>query len=723
MADIMGIGLSGLLASQRSLTTTGNNISNVNTEGYSRQVVDLSTRTPQRFGTSFVGSGVEVANIRRVFDQFLVNNVVDNTSSFASVDTFQQYATTIDNLLGNPTTGLSAGIEGLFGAIQDVANNPSSLATRQSLLSQIGSVASRFSYINNSIDQLNNQVNTGLRNTVAEVNSLAENIAALNSKIVNASGSGVGGTPNDLLDQRDAQLYKLAQLVSVSTVTQDNGAVNVFIGNGQSLVVGSTTQALTTVSNAYDATRVEIGYASGGGGNVEITGQLSGGTIGGLVNFRNQVLDPAKNALGRIAISLSQDLNIQHHLGMDLNGDLGEDLFGVAAPEVLASSANAGTGAASATLINAGDLTTSDYRLLYNGSDTYTLTRLSDGQTFAIDTGGSYPYTTTEIDGISLTLTAGAASGDSFLIRPARRGVDDMSVTITDPAKIAAAVPVIVNTPLSNVGTAVASTVTVNRPSDRVAIQFTGAATYDVIDQSTGATLAQGLSYTSGSNVSFNGWTVQIADGSGTPASGDIFYVDKGVTSADAGNTGGADIGQASMAPPDPDLTDTVTITFTSPTTFNVSGATTGTPTTGVTYTSGDIISFNGWSFTISGTPATGDSFTVGSNAGGVGDNGNMLEIAALQDRQSLDGGNASYQDAYGQLVADVGVKTREASINRDATNVLLNQSIDARDAVSGVNLDEEAANMLKYQQAYQAAAKIIAIADVLFQSILDAIN
>jgi flagellar hook-associated protein 1 FlgK len=723
MADILGIGYSGLAAAQRALSTTSHNISNANTDGYSRQTVDLATNPAQRFGSSYLGNGVNVASVKRIYDEFLVNQVRVNTSSFSSVDTFQQLASSIDNLLGDSNTSLNAGIDNFFNSVHQVANNPSSQAARQTLLSQADSLVSNFQYINTQLNQGYVQVNTAIADSVTQINSLAKNIAELNNKIVLASGSAGGGQPNDLLDQRDAQLAKLANLVTVSTVKESNGAVNVFIGNGQSLVVGSSSQALNVIPNIYDPTRNEIGYSTSGSGYVNISAQISGGSLGGLLNFRNQVLDPTKNELGRLAVGMASALNTQNSLGMDLNGDLGGDIFAVASPVVSASSTNSGTGGVTSALISPNALTTSDYKLVYNGGNSYSLTRLSDGQDFTIDTGGSSPYTSTVIDGISLTISAGAVAGDSFLIRPTRAGADDLKTVISDPSKIAAAVPVTVTTPLSNVGTATADKISVNNPDDRVVINFTSPTTYDVLDQTTGATLAQGVSYTSGGNISFNGWTVKISDGGSSPASGDTFYVDQGVTSADSGNTGGAVIGQAAVSPPDSALTDPVTITFTSPTTYTVTGATTGSPTVNVPFSSGDTISYNGWNLSISGSPATGDSFNIGPNTNGVGDNGNALQIAALQTKLTMADGTASFQDAYGQIIADIGVKTQAAGTSRDALNALLQQSTDARNAVSGVNLDEEAANMLKYQQAYQAAAKVIATSDTLFQSLLSAMN
>ena len=485
---------------------------------------------------------------------------------------------------------------------------------------------------------------------------------------------------------------------------------------------GAKTQDLSVTPNRYDPTRYEVGYTQGTS-VIEISNQLFGGTIGGLLNFRSQVLDPAQNALGRVAAGLSETVNTQHKLGMDLNGALGGNLFNSSAPEVLFNSTNAGAGTVSAAMVNANDLSASDYRLLFNGGTSYTLTRLNDGQAFAIDTGGSSPYTSPSLDGFTLSITAGAAAGDTFLVRPTRHAVEGMSVAISDPAQLAAATPVRSSAALSNTGNAVIGAASVNSPDNRLMIQFTGPGTYDVLDQTSGATLAQGVSYSSGGNISYNGVTVQVSDGGSGPAAGDRFYVDERVTGADAANSGGALIGNASVTPPDPALSDAVSIVFTSPTTFNVVGATTGSPTTGVSYTSGGVISYNGWNLVISGTPAAGDTFAVGANTGGVGDNGNALLLSNLQNKTTLAGGTATYQDAYGQIVSDVGAKTREAEIGRDARNALLNQAMEARDSVSGVNLDEEAANLLKLQQAYQAAAQLVSTSNSIFQSLLDAVR
>jgi flagellar hook-associated protein 1 FlgK len=166
-------------------------------------------------------------------------------------------------------------------------------------------------------------------------------------------------------------------------------------------------------------------------------------------------------------------------------------------------------------------------------------------------------------------------------------------------------------------------------------------------------------------------------------------------------------------------LTQSVTITFTGPGTFDVSGAGTGNPV-GLSYTPGATISYNGWSITLTGTPAAGDSFTIGPNAAGVGDNRNALALARLQTTNLLEGATTSFQGAYAQLVSGVGNETRTLQVTSDAQAKLLADTKAAREAVSGVNLDEEAANLLRYQQAYQASAKVLSIAATLFDAILN---
>ncbi len=718
--DILGIGISGLLAYQRSLATAGHNITNVNTEGYSRQRVDLATRPAIFSGDGYVGTGVSVENVRRMYDGFLTTQVRNSTASFNQSDYLHTLVSRIDNLLADPQAGLTPALQGFFNGVQGVANAPGSLSARQVLLSESTTLVDRFHYLDARFSELGNSINVDIGNVVKEINSFAQGIASANQDIALATGSFSGAPPNDLIDKRDALIVELSKRIAVTSIPQDDGSINIFIGNGQALVSGYRAQSLSEVQNQFDPSRIDVGYKVGAS-VVNVTDQLNGGKLGGMLDFRKNILDESRKLLGNIAIGLSDTFNDQHKLGQDINGQLGSDFFTVPAIQVQPRVLNSGSGLVTASLVNPDAVTTSDYRLTYGGGNTYTLQRLSDNQTFPINTGGTSPYTTEEFDGFSLQLTAGAAVNDSFLIRPAYSAAQNIGLSIKDPKNIAAAAPIRTSTAISNTGSGAISPGIVNSPNNRVSLQFTSATTYNVTDITTGVSLAQNLPYVSGNNIQFNGWTAQV---SGAVVAGDKFYIDKAVTTADTANVGVGAISPATVNPPDPNLRDTVTITFNNPpTTFNVAGATTGSPVAVIPYVNGQAISFNGWTVKLTGAPAAGDVFTVGANTNGVADNRNALLLSQFQTQRTLNNGTATYQDAYGQLVASVGTQTHQAKISRDVQEVLKNQAIESRDSLSGVNLDEEAADLVRLQQAYQAAAQVISVSDTLFQTLLGAVR
>lgn len=631
-SDLLSLGVSGLMANQRSLNTIGHNISNANSEGYSRQRVELGARAPTFFGGGYIGNGVDVKDVERIYDSFLNTQVEIYSASFNQAQTFSRYASTMDELLADPQVGMMPAIEGYFGAMQDVANDPSSIPARQALITQAETLADRFNYLDQRMTDLRAQANSQIEDFVAEINSLAEGIATVNRNIVMAPGPG---QPNDLLDERDRLVSKLSEKISVNTVLQDDGSMNVYIGNGQSLVVGFDAANLSVMRNQFDVTQYEVGISVGGGDYVQVTSQLTGGALGGVIDFRDGMLVDAQNSLGKLAMGFASTMNAQHGLGQDLNGNFGQDLFSVGAIQVLPGSGVPDVVAA--TLDDVDGLTNSDYRLTYDGGNSYSLLRMSDGQITTIDTGGASPYTTAAIDGFTLDITAGMAVGDQVMIRPTRSGADQISSLIRDPREIAAAMPIMTTPETTNNGN---------------------------------ASITPGM-----------------------------------VTSVD-----------------DLPLPNDVTLTYSAATNeITVSGAV---PAAGpFSYTSGATIAFNGMEFVISGAPADGDQFTIFNNVDGVSDNRNALAVAALQTSKVLENGSSSYQDVYGQMVAEVGVRTNQSVINENAQSNLLDQARTAQQAYSGVNLDEEAANLIKFQQAYQASAQVINAANVMFDSLLSAVR
>jgi flagellar hook-associated protein 1 FlgK len=627
MADMLNTSISGLLAFQRALDTTSHNITNANTVGYSRQLPEFMTRQPQFAGGNWVGSGADVVSINRAYDNFLSGQSRSASSAYNQSSTYATQAERVSNLLGNSNTGLTASLQSLVNSLQSVADTPTSIAARQTMLSQAQTLVDRFKSYDSSLRSFDTQVNAAIGSEANAITSLSRGIADLNKQIANGYAAS-GQAPNDLLDQRDRMIDELSTHVNVSVVKQNDNSVNVFIGNGQPLVVGNDPATVIATNDPYDPTRKRLAVQSSVG-TIDITNSLSGGTLGGMLTFRTQMLDPARNTIGRLSVALTEVMNNQHNAGMDLNGDLGGDFFSVGGVTVQANVNNNGTASAAVTRSNTGALTAADY-LLVSTAGGWSLQRT--------DTGAAVPMTGTGTagdpfvaDGLSIVVSGAPSVGDRLLIKPTSGAVGSMQVLVTDPSQIAAAVPV--------------------------------------------------------------------------------------VASATAGNQGNATISAGEVLnSTNPALRTAATITFTSATEYTISGD----PTVH-TYTPGSDIDANGWRVQISGTPAAGDSFSVRDNSNGTGDNRNALLLGGLMSEPVLNNGTTSMSAAIGQFVGDIGVKTNQAQVTRDAQKVIADEAAGALQSVAGVNLDEEAANLMRYQQAYMAISQMIRVADTMFQSVLAA--
>lgn len=639
--SFFSVGISALNAAQLGMSTTGHNISNASTEGYHRQEIVQSTNIATLTGNGFVGQGTNVDTIKRVFSQFLDAQVLQGQTQSAHLDAFLGEIKQIDNMLADANAGLSPAVQTFFSAVGDVATSPQSVASRQALLSDGSALVARFQTLAQRFTEIRDGINSQIGESVTLVNSFAQQIANLNDQIVLQS-STTNQPPNDLLDQREKLVSQLNLQVKATTVRQTDGSYNVFIGNGQPLVVGQQVFKLAAVPSPEDQQRTEVAYQYAAGNTLLGAGSLTGGKLGGLLDFRNNSLDAAQNALGRVAMGLAKTFNDQHKLGQDLAGNLGGDFFSVPSPTVIPSTGNTGAGSITATLSSVSALTTSDYRILYNGAN-YTVTDLAANTSTS---GLTAATLATAIPGLTLAVGAVPAAGDVFTIQPTRYAARDIALSSTiNSTTIAAAAPI---------RTAVTST-------------------------NTGS----------------------------------------GKISAGAVNTGTPVTPNPAHPSTDLNLQQPVTITFNNPTTnFTVTGTGVGLPAT-TAYTAGANISFNGWTVQITGAPAAGDTFTIGPNTNGVSDNRNALALAQLQTKNTLVGGTTSFQGAYSQLVSQVGNKTAETQVTSTAQTTLVDQTKTAQQALSGVNLDEEAANLLRYQQAYQAAGKMLQIATSLFDSLL----
>lgn len=650
MSSLLSIGTSGLLSAQVGLSTTGNNITNAGVAGYSRQVaiqVDSSTRDE---GFGYVGSGTEVVAVRRFYDNFLATQLRGAEASQASLDAYSKQIAQVDNLLADPTAGLSPALQDFFNGVQDATSNPASAASRQALLSSAGSLTSRFQGLSARLTEISAGVNGQIASNVTEINSYAREIASLNNTI---SGMTTDGKPaNDLLDHRDQLVTELNKLVKTTILQGPNNTLTVEMGTGQPLVVGTTAFQLGTSNSPTDVARVTLGYQADNGGFSPLPESVfTGGQLGGLLEFRNGALDRAQNSLGQVAAALAVSFNAQHELGQDQNGDLGTAFFAPINAYVGRNNRNsmASTADVTAVVTDASALTASDYSVDYDGTN-FNVTRKSDGKITQIN---PFPQTVPQtIDGVDYTITGTPQAKDNFLVRPTYQAASQMSVLITDRSKIALAAPITTAAPTTNSGN--------------------GKITAGSVDA---AYLAPGAALTAPLTLTFDKASGTL---SGFPATQDV----------------------------------TVTVNGTS----TVYPA--GTPA--IPYTDGAQFSFGGINFSIGGTLADLDKFTVGPNISGVGDSRNGALLAGLQSKNILDGGKATYQTTYAQMVNFVGNKAREAQISSSAADAAVQQATNQQQSVSGVNLDEEAANLLRYQQAYQAAGKVVQMASTLFDTLLN---
>jgi flagellar hook-associated protein 1 FlgK len=635
VSDIFGISVSALQAFQSAINVTGNNIANAGTPGYAKESIDLTAALPQSLGASSIGNGVVVSGVSRSFNQATADQLNASQSSLGQLNAMQTYSSQIDNLVGVTAGGLSTAVQSFYSAWSDVANSPTSTATRQALIGKAQSVAASFQNTSSQLDYLNTDINSRITADVQQINALGASISTLNKQIVIGTAQNAGQPPNELLGQRDQLVTNLSALTSVSTTVDSNGSLNVFLGNGQPLVLQGNTTQLTTVPNQFDASQLEISTSTSNG-NV-ISGSITSGDLGGLLAARSQVVNPAKNQLGQIAVAFSQTVNSQQNAGLDLTGKLGANLFSVGAPLATASSKNTGGATAAVSVTTVGALTANDY-LLSSKAGTLSLTNAATGSVVPF-TGSGTLASPLKADGLSIVLTGTPASGDQFLIQPTAQAAGTFSAVMSNPSQIAAAGAVVASTASGNTGNATITSGT-------------------VIDST------------------------------------------------------------------NPNLLQPQVIQFTSPTAYTINGVTGSLP-----YVAGGPIPpvgstpQLGWQVQISGTPAAGDRFTVKSNAGATGDNRNALLGAQQQTSPVLANGTLSINDSVSALITGIGSQAQQINTAQTAQTAVNTQAVDNQQATSGVNLDEEAAKLLQWQQAYGAAAKALQIGSSLFQSLLTAVQ
>jgi flagellar hook-associated protein 1 FlgK len=649
--SILSIGTRALQANQVALQTAGNNIANVNTPGYSRQTVVLQTVEGQFTGGGYIGKGVDVQTIQRNFSAFL-NRQSTLATSTQSADTARaDKLRQLEGLFAGGASGLGASINDMLNAFSDVASAPTDLTARTVVLTRVDETAARMRTASQQMEDLQQGVSQELSQKVDSINNLAQSIANVNGEIARATGSGQ--PPNDLLDRRDQLIRDLNQYVQTTSVAADDGTVGVFIGG--SLVLGTSVSPVSLVQDFGGLTNNKLAINRNGIQILMDENTLGGGEVPGLLRFQNTDLVEGRNLLGRMTMAISTEMNTQHALGLDLDGNVGGNIFtpvtfggpNVLIPTVPAS-LNTGATSLSLSISDTSKFAASDYAVNFSSATAGSITRRSDGVVTTFDFSVTNPVT---IDGINITKGAGvAAAGDRFLLKPFSTSAGAIQREFSTPRALAVASPVVGQMGAANTGSLQQASLLArsNPPSvTPVKLTFTGSNSYTRSDE---LPIPNATSFTYTSGVPIEG-TVPSA----TPLSQ--------------------------------------------------------------------------WSLILQGSPKAGDTFTVSNSkvldaAGTINlklNAGNASAMMNLRDKPLFDG--AALTDGYAGLIAQIGIRSQSASYAAEiSTNMAANVEKD-RAGVSGVNLDEEAAKLLQFQQAYQASAKMIQISQSIFDTLIQGLT
>lgn len=680
--SLISIGLSGLTASSAAITTIGNNTANVDTQGYSRQQVLTTASAQQNIGVGFIGTGTTLSDVRRIYNGYLDTQLQTSTSLDSDAQAYVGQASKLDSILSSSSTGISTVLSSFFTKLQALSNSPTDSAARNDFLTGASALTAQFNAISSQMKDQNSTINTQMTEVAGQVNSLASSIADMNKQITQAQATG--SQPNTLLDSRNEAVRQLNGLVGAKVV-ETNGSYDVYIGTGQPLVTGTTANTLTAAPSAADPSvySLKLNYQNS---SVDVTGVVTGGTLGGLVRYRSDVLQPAASELGRLAVVAADQVNQQLNQGVDASGNYGSSLFNsindpsLTSQRSLANANNAQTsGNFAVSISDSGALTTNDYQVTFtDASGQYSVKRLPDGKDM-----GSYNTSDSSapvIDGFSLKFAGTSAEGDSFKISPTATGAANIKTVMTDPKAIAAAATLTGTAGASNKGSATFTQPTLNTLADI----YDTTATTDLRSAITNATpmrLVLG-------DVTNGAQSYSLLDANGAA-----------VTDKD-GNaiTGNVVQGQSN------DIS------------MNV----------GYTDSTGTAQSFS-IGMTIAGSATSGDTYSIALTGAGSADNRNSQTALTLQTKQTVDsstsnGTGMSLSGANSSMITTVGSKAAQAKNDATATTAVLTQAKSARDSVSGVSLDEEAANLVKYQQYYTASSQIIKAAQTIFSTLINSL-
>ncbi len=640
--SLLNIGTRALQANQLALQVAGNNIANVNTPGYSRQNVVMQNLPGQYTGSGFIGKGVDVKTIERKLDEYLTRQSNIASANYNLDRTRAEKFKELENIFERGPNGLGAAVSDMMNAFADVAATPTDLTARSVALTRLDEAANRFVVASNRMTDLQRGVEIETNNKVEIVNNLAKGIADINVQI--SRTNGIGQPPNDLLDRRDQMLREMNQYVKTTSMLASDGTMSVFLANSQPLVLNNSHATISIKSDEFgDKTERKLFITRNNTDFKLEENNLGGGEIAGLLRFQNSDMGEARNLLGRMAVTITTELNNQHKLGLDLDGNFGSDILqpvNFGGENILNPQSGTNTPGLQLKLEvgNAANLIPADYLLSFNSATTGKIIRQTDGKVFDFPTPGATTPLLAEVDGLKFSIkdiTITPNQGDYFMIKPYSTAAADMKSVFSTPRALAVASPIVGLMGTTNSGSLQQTSLralTTNQAALPVTLSFTSASTY---------------------------------------------------TRSDTGQT------------------------------YN--------------YVPGQVIKSDDWELVLQGAPRNGDTYSINdikSNTINVDfkfNSGNAFALMNLRDKPLFD--NATLTDGYASLISQVGVRAQSANYTAEVSANISENIETARTGVSGVNLDEEAARLLQFQQAYQASSKMIQISQTLFDNLMQSVG
>ena len=661
--SLYNTGVSGLLASQQQLATTGNNIANVNTEGYTRQRAEQNAATGTYSGGNYVGSGTYIEDISRIYDQFSYKEQLLSQTNLSHAETLSVDLNQLDEVMTFSGGALNTSLESFYESMNSIVDNPSDLGLRSIAINQAETLSNDFNALNNNFEQMVKSSNGEIEQIASHISEVSIEIAKINEQVLHGQ-SASSGESNDLLDARDKLISDLSQYTSVNTVVDNLGVMTVMIGTGTTLVAGITPLAVGVQAGDPDINKTTLTVV-GPNSAVHISGESIGGALGAKFEFRDENLAQVKSELNLIAMAISDTLNDAQHSGLDLSEQEGTDLFTdinttlLQQSRVLIPTKNIGSLQASANVSDVSKIPTDEFSVEYNGID-YIMTNLSDNSTLNIGSAGAINNASTVAYGFEFIENSGTPSaGDTFIIKPTENSASLMQVTLSDGAGIAASSAIEVSPSDNNLGGGSVAVSSMNSPLAAQAYATVNNLEVDIFESSSGV------------------FTYSVYDSEApTPVitSGTYLAGGSGVT---------VDL------PPSP-----ATALFQ----IEINGSPSGS------------------------TNLSREKFSI-ADSFGVGNSSNAAVTALTQEQGIINGGKDTFIQSLGSSTADIGSKASSAELTETTAQALYTQAYNRNQSTSGVNLDEEAANLLRFQQAYQAASQIISVANTIFDTLLSVVR